>query len=611
MSAHEMVLLVFKVVGGLSLFIYGMHAMTCSLRAAAGNSLRTILAKATRSRLHGAAFGVAAGFLAHSGASIAMLAGFVDAGVMGLGAAMAPTFGANVGTSLSMQLVSFHVASYCWAAIGVGFLVKSLVPSERWGKVGEALMGFGLLFLGMDTISAGIAPHKDALAPFLSHVRGDTLGWRLAGVGISALLTALLTSSGAMIGLCFALVKAGVFTRFDQVAVVVLGAHVGTCIVPLLAALPMRIGGRRVAVAHLTFNVLNVALALALWDGFARACEASAPGNLLRQAANLHTFAMAAAAVLLLPVAGFYRRALVALTPSADPEPTPSFLEEKLLAKPEQALAAVIRELGRMGEICVDSMMINGELILAPTRRAQRRLHANEDVLNEVRRSMDDYLERLTKRYLSRRQMLFLQHLDRCAKDIERIGDHLEHIGETSVERFKVADALLPEDLFRTWFTLFCSAKHVVALMARSFDPDNRSFQATALEILRARDAYAIQSMDAKAEFSGAAREKRITPAGGYYLGRYVEDLDRLVRRAKSIALAERNPDFRVKPAKLEKDARDAMDYVVPALVDAREYLELLRREAPYEDVEWNDNEAESVPEQSPHRAPPDETDPA
>ncbi len=259
MSTYEISMLLFQVLGGLSLFIYGMHIMTGSLRTAAGSSLRTILARATRSRVHGAIFGTAVGFLAHSGAAVAMLAGFINAGVMTLEQAIAPVFGANIGTSLSMQLISFHIADYCWAAIGIGFLLDALIPSDRWRKLGGALIGFGLLFLGMDTISSGIAPHKDALAPFLSHIRGDVWTYRLLGVGISALLTALLTSSGAMIGLCFALVTAGVFTRFDQVAVVVLGAHIGTCIVPIMAAIPMRIGAWRAAIAHLFFNLLNVA----------------------------------------------------------------------------------------------------------------------------------------------------------------------------------------------------------------------------------------------------------------------------------------------------------------------------------------------------------------
>ena len=606
LSVGEIVLVVFQVLGGLSLFIYGMFAMTRSLRAAAGSSLRTILARATHSRVHGAVFGTVFGFLAHSGAAVAMLASFINAGVMTLEQAIAPVFGANIGTSLSTQLISLNLTQYCWVAIGTGFLLGALIPSERWRKLGDALIGFGLLFLGMQTISTGIAPHKEALTPLLSMLRGDTLGYRLMGIGISAVFTAILTSSGAMIGLCFALITAGVFTRFDQAAVVVLGATIGTTIVPIMASISMRIGARRAAIAHLMFNVFNVTLALLAWPWVVKICEASSPGNLLRQAANLQTFNMVAGTLLYLPFIKFYTHLVRWVTPSKEPTPAPSYLDTKLLAKPEQALAAVIRELRRMAEVCVDSMMLIGELILEPTRNTLRRLLSNEEIINEVRESMRDYFSKLTKLYLSRRQTIFLQHLDRCMKDIERIGDHLTHIGETSVERFKIPEAMIPEDVFHAWFTLFITARRVIALMAQSFDPDMDSFQDTALKILRARDAYMMQSMDAKALFVNAAREQRITPVGGYYLSRYIEDLDRLVRRAKSIAFAERQPDFWVKQTKLDRDARAASTFVPPEPVSVKQYMGLLLDETTLDDLDLPEDSSD-IPFQSPHLPPPDE----
>jgi Na+/phosphate symporter len=357
----------------------------------------------------------------------------------------------------------------------------------------------------------------------------------------------------------------------------------------------------------LFFNLLNVALALLAFPLVVRIVEASAPGNLVRQTANLQMFLMLGGTLLYLPFIKLFTRLVLLATPSKQPTPEPSFLDDKLLAKPEQALAAVIQELRRMAEVCVDSMMLNGELILHPTRQLFRRLLSNEKVINEVRLSMGEYLNRLTQRYLSRRQTLFLQHLDRCMKDIERIGDHIAHIGKTSVERFKDANAMVPEDLFHTWFTLFCTAKRVIGLMARSFNSDSNAFQNTALQILHARDAYIIQSMDAKAKFAAAARDKRIAPIGGYHFSRYIEDLDRLVRRAKSIAFAERQPDFWVKTAKLTRQAKAAPAYTPPSLVDPKEYLELLQRESPFDNDDLPEDSPVNLPAQSPHQTPPDE----
>lgn len=604
MKTSEVILMLFQVLGGLSLFIYGMNGMTGNLRAAAGNSLRDILAKATRSPVHGVVFGVVVGFLAHSGAAISMLAGFINAGVMSLIQSLAPIYGANIGTSLSSQVISFNITQYCWVAIGIGFLARSFIRSERWSKLGDAGIGFGLLFLGMATISHAIAPHKELLAPYLSGIRGDVWTWRLAGVGISTVLTALLTSSGAMIGLTFALATAGVFTEFHQVAVIILGAMVGTCIVPVMASLPMRIAAKRAALAHVLFNVVNVGLALAAWPWLMRFCEWSAPGNLVRQGANLHVLLMTAGTLVMLPLSRAFMRFILWITPSKEPEPDPSFLEEKLLVKPEAALEAVIKELRRMAKICVDSMMVNGHLILEPSQPLYRKLMANEEVINEIRHSMEAYLGRLTRRYLSRRQTLFVQHLHSCMKDIERIGDHLAHIGDTSVERMRIKGALVPEDLFKTWFMLFCSAKRVIAMMADSFGQTDEPFQKTALKILRARDAYMIQSMDAKADFVGASREKRISPVAGYYLNRYVEDLDRLVRRAKSVAFSERQPDFWVKQTKLEKSVGDPGEYEPAKPVDPSAYLKMLRQATPFDDSDLPEEITSHIPARAPHSAP-------
>ena len=608
MTTSELIMVLFQVLGGLSLFIYGMHVMTGSVREVAGSSLRKILSRATKSPVHGLTLGIAVGFLAHSAAAVTMIASFINAGVMTLAQSIAPVFGANIGTSLSTQLVSLNIGDYCWAVIGIGFLVEALVPSTRWRKLGNALIGFGLLFLGMETISAGIKPHADLLAPWLAKLQGDGIGIRLLAVGVSTVLTALLTSSGAMIGVCFGLVGAGVYTNLEQVAPIVLGALIGTCIVPVMASLSMRIGARRAAWAHVLFNVLNVAIALAMWPALMWLCKVTAgDGNLMRQVANLHTFAMTIGALVILPFTRWFSLLLLKLIPSKEAEPAPSFLEDKLLGHPEQALTAAIRELHRMGDLCVDSMVINGKMMLGPNRILERALATNEDTINEVRQSMQDYLGRLARRTLSRRQTLFVQHLARCMKDIERIGDHLTHIGRISVERYAQDAAIVPEALFRTWFMLFCSAKRVVSLMARSFDPD-ADFQKTALEILRARDAYAIQSMDAKADFVGAARDQQITSVAGFYLSRYIENLDRLVRRAKSIALAERQPDFWVKAARFDRESVERTDFTPQARVDAAEYLALLAKENPLAEDEADAGIAEiephNAPAQNPHQAP-------
>ena len=584
MEAREWILFVFRVIGGMSLFIYGMHVMTRGLRDAAGGALRVVLARTGRSRVQGLLLGSLVGFLAHSGAATTMVAGFVNAGLMNLTESIPPMLGANVGTALSMQLISFDIGHYSWLAIGLGFIISAVFPNPRLKAAGHALLGFGLLFLGMTTISEAMAPHKDLLIPWLQRIQGDTWQGRLFGVGLSALLTALVTSSGAVIGLCFALIKAGVLVRFEQVFPIVLGAHIGTCIVALTASASMNIEARRSALGHLVFNLFNVGLALAAYPVI-RSLMTWASADLTRQAANLHLFVMVCASLLVLPVSPLTVYLLRFLWPSRTPIPEPSYLKDDLLDRPEQALCASVRELRRMARLCVRCMDTNGTIMLKGSRSDLRRLYADEEIINEVKLAMSQYLSQLAAYSLSRRQTLFMQHLDRCMKDIERIGDHLASMGTTSIERWKNPAAIAPEPIFQTWFDLFCGAKKVLILVEDSLDADRDSFQERALTILQARDCYMIMSMDAKAEFAGAAAEKTITPIAGYFLNRYVADLDRLVKHAKSIAFAERQPDFRIKHAEMDRRSAPVGPHTPAVLADAVLYLEQLRK------AEWVDDD--------------------
>ncbi|HNR94783.1 MAG TPA: Na/Pi symporter [Kiritimatiellia bacterium] len=577
MSIQEWMLFAFRVIGGMSLFIFGMHVMTQGLRAAAGEALRVILARAARRRWEGLLLGALVGFLAHSGAATTMVAGFVNAGLMTLAESLPPMLGANVGTALSMQLISFHIGHYCWMAIGIGYIMSAVAPGRRVRESGHALLGFGLLFLGMTTISEAMAPQKELLAPLLKHIHGETWSGRLAGVGLSTLLTALVTSSGAVIGLCFALISAGVCTSFEQIFPIVVGAHIGTCIVAMTASAAMNVEARRSALGHLVFNIFNVALALAAYPVIARVMQLGG-FSLSRQAANLHLLVMAVSALLVLPVTPLMARLLRVLWPSREPPAEPSYLKDELIERPEQALCATVRELRRAARICVQCMDNNAGVMLKGSRRNLRRLYADEAVINEVKIAMNYFLSRLTARRLTRRQTLFMQHLHRCMKDIERIGDHLTALADISIARLKIPAAIVDESIFRIWYDLFLAARQVLIAVEQSLDADAGDFQVRALDILNARDCYAIMSMDAKAEFAGAVADKKITASGGYFFNRYITDLDRLVRHAKNIAFSERQQDFRIKPEHFDETASPVSLQAPANLARAESYLAELQK---------------------------------
>jgi phosphate:Na+ symporter len=569
--------LVFTVLGGLGLFILGMGIMSDGLRIAAGSGLRTLLSKATANRFAGLALGTLLGFLVHSSAASVMLVGFLNAGLMNLAQAIAPMLGTNLGTSLSMQLVSFRLADYCYVGIVAGLAVQMAVPNPRAKSIGRALLGFGLLFLGMKTMSAAIAPHRDLLRHYLTAIDGHTFSGRLLGVGLAFALTAIIQSSGATIGMAFALADAGVFDSLWQTYPVVIGAQIGTCATALLGSIGAGIDARRAAAGNLLTNVANAGLSIALAPLWVPLFARTSP-DLVRQTANAHTLLMLQNCAVFLPIVPIYARGLRILFPSRLPPPEPSHLRPDLLDYPEQAIAACLRELRRVARLCRQSLQLAGEtLLFAHAAKDVQTIRLNEQAINEIKRAMKDYLADLTRRHLSKRQAILVQHVDRCMSDLERIGDHVETLCNVSLRRRRIPAAIVDRLSFSLFFQLYEAALHVLKLLAQSFDPDRDDIPAVADRILLARDDYAQASQTVRVHFNEEVSARAMTPAAGIFFAEYMAALDRIVRHARNVALAEKQPQFWIKRQKLEKRVGLAPDPAQDVLVDPREYLPRLR----------------------------------
>jgi phosphate:Na+ symporter len=563
MTTYQIFMLVFSILGGLALFIFGMKLMTEGLRKAAGDGLRNILAKATKTRLAGLALGTLAGFLIHSSGTTVMLVGFVNAGLIQLKQSIAPVFGSNLGTTLSMQAISFKIGAYCYVAITLGFLCNVLLPGTRGKQIGIALLGFGMLFLGMNTMSEAIKPYRAELQPLLAAVDGGNLKGMVIGMGLSLAVTLVIQSSGATIAMCFALIAAGVFSRLEQVYPIVLGAHLGTCITAQLASIGTSIDARRCAGAHLLFNILNVALAVALCPYIIQIVEKSS-GDLLRQTANLHTFIMLAACILLLPFIRPMTWFLCKVVRSSEPEPEPSFLDNQLIHTPEKAIRAGIQELQRLMRLGSKSLSLNVDLILDGQRKKRRKIQRIENVIDEIKPAMVQFLKTLTKRELTRRQSIMVQHLARCISDVERIGDHLDHMSEVSIQRHKVEAALFGRELLDELFARHQGVQEILDRITESLDPDKEQFDSEAESILQLMRGYHEESAKTRELFNQRIAEYKVNPAAGLFYDSYLDIFDRIVRHARSIALTESKPTFWIKSYKLDREAGSDPNYPIP-----------------------------------------------
>lgn len=579
LGPQQLFFLVFQVLGGLGLFIFGMNIMSESLRVMAGNGLRTMLSKATSNRFAGLALGTTMGALIHSSAASVMLVGFINAGLMSLPQAIAPMLGTNLGTSLSMQLVSFRLTDYCFAVIAVGIIIQMAIPNPRAKAMGRVLIGFGLLFLGMKTMSDAIAPHRELLRQYLVGIDGHTLSGRLLGVGLAFALTAIIQSSGATIGMSFALTTAGVFDSLWQVYPIVIGAQIGTCATALLGSIGASIDARRAAVANLMTNVFNAILSIFLAPLWIPLFSATSP-DVVRQIANTHTLLMIQNCCVFMPIIPLYARFIRKVVPSRHPPPEPSYLHPELLDYPEKAIYASIRELQRVARICAKSLRLAGQTVLfAHTSQDVHTIKLNERAINEIKQAMKNYLANLTKRYLSKRQAVLIQYIDRCMTDLERIGDHIDTIGDLSLRRQKIPEAIVDPESFDTLFQLYETALHLIKLIIDSFDPDQKDFLAVAQQILQTREDYMQISQHTRTLYTDKVSQRLITPIAGIFFSEYIGTLDRIVKHCKSIALVEMKPQFWVKHTKLGKKVDLAPLVEQQKLVDPETYETRLQEE--------------------------------
>lgn len=536
------------------MFIFAIRLMTGSLNAAAGPTLRRGIHVATRGPLRGMALGTSLGFLLHSGAATCLFVGFLNAGLLTLTQAVAPVVGANLGTTLSMQLVSFKMGDFYFVPIILGVTLSLALPRRPYEQAGAALVGFGLLFLGMGMMSDAVSPHREFFTPWLASTRDPGWTGQLVAIGIGAFATFAIQSSGATLGILFALSDAGIFHHLDQIFPLVLGAHIGTCSTALMGSMGTSITARRGALAHLMFNVLTTVVCLAIAPWLLKVV-AGTTDSLTRQTANLHTAIMVVGAVWALPLRTPLARLVELLTPSKSPAPDSSFLDASLLEKPEQAIYQSLRELQRVARMCQVSFRLNAQIMFRMDRKKLLIVRRTEDAVDEIQRAMRRFLAGLTSRYLSRRQSILLQHLNRCMIDIERIGDHNDNLADLAENRHRTQNAYIPTEAQDLLFGLFESADHVLKLVIESLDPETTNFQATAQGILQARDRYAELSLNAKSIFAERIVAHTYPPLVGIFLSDYVAEFDRIVRHSKMIALAESQPWFWIKRQKLDRVA--------------------------------------------------------
>ena len=427
--------LVMKLFGGLALFLFGIDQMSDGLKAVAGNRMATLLGSMTRNRFLGGITGAfVTAILNSSSVTTVLVVGFTTAGIMTLQQSIGVIMGANIGSTMTAQIVAFNVTQYAMLPIAIGFGMTFFGKNESTKHGGAMLFGLGLLFGGMGIMSEAMYPLR-SFPPFLDLMA--RMENPLLGILVGAGFTALVQSSAATTGIAIVMAAEGLMSLPAGIALA-LGANIGTCATALLAAIGKPVAARRAAGAHVLFNVLGVLIWLPIIGLLAQMATAASPlhpelvgaarmaEEVPRQIANAHTIFNVANTVIFIWFTGFFARVVEKLVPErvvvTKEIIAPKFLDDALLATPMLAMRAARFEGHRMGEIALEMVDGVGPAIRSRDVRQFDAIEKKDDQIDVLKEKIMEYLGEIYGQQLTSDESRRLLRLMRGVDEVQRIG---------------------------------------------------------------------------------------------------------------------------------------------------------------------------------------------
>jgi len=425
--------------GGLALFLAGLEVLSEGLKKAAGNALRDILEKLTVNRFMGALTGAfVTGVLNSSSVTTVLVVGFVTAGVMTLAQSVGVIMGANIGSTVTAQILAFNVAAYSLIPVALGFFMFFSAKNERTKYFGMMIMGLGLVFYGMGLMSEGMTPLR-TYEPFMEILA--KMENPLLGILAGAIFTGLVQSSAATVGIAIAMASEGLLTLPAGIALA-LGANIGTCVTALLAALGKPTEAVRAAVVHISFNILGVLIWLPflnLLADFAIAVSPATSGlegkaaltaEVPRQIANANTLFNVINTLVFIGFTTWFARLAEKLIPErAAPEDViiaPEFLHEDALEAPSIALENARHEIHRAGVIALEMMDDLRAALEAHSRDKLDEVVRRDDAVDILETEIIKYLGHVRQAMLTEDESATLEALMASMINLESVADVME-----------------------------------------------------------------------------------------------------------------------------------------------------------------------------------------
>ena len=442
---------ILTLLAGIGIFLIACQMMSTNLESASSTKLKKLFAKASKSRLLGVGIGaLGTAAIQSSGATTVMTIGFVNAGIISLSQAATIIYGANIGTTITAQIVALGMfgsnalsTTVIFSAFaGMGAFLSLFSRQDKWRTMGGVLAGFGMLFVGLSLMSSSMGEFAalDGVKTFLAKIENPILL-----VLIGAIFTAIIQSSSVMTSIALTMVVTGLIT-LEQGIFLTMGSNIGSCVVAIIAGIASGKNAKRTALIHLLFNCSGVLLflivgwLLGLFSGgainFGVMFENMFPGVPQTQLAMFHTFFNVCTVIVILPLNETLVKLVCRLIPDAASDAEENafklrYVDENMLRTPPLAVEQVKNEIIRMSHLAMDNFDRSIEIITSLNFSKRGVFDKTEEEINFINRALVDFVVKLSnKSALSERDHIYLSTTFRSIRDIERIGDYAENIVE-------------------------------------------------------------------------------------------------------------------------------------------------------------------------------------
>lgn len=437
---------ILTLIAGVGVFLIGCNFMSSNLESLGSRKMKALFAKASKSKLVGVGVGtVTTAVIQSSSATSVMVIGFVNAGIMTLAQAATVIFGANIGTTVTGQLVALGMfgdsaisTSVIFATFaGIGAFMLAFAKKDGTRKIGGIFAGFGMIFVGLSLMSGSMKDFSEfeGVKSFLAVIKNPVL---LVLIGTA--LTAVLQSSSVMTSLAITMVVSGLIS-LNQGIYITMGANVGTCITALIAGIAANRNAKRTALIHVIFNVSGVLvfMLIGLFMGFGGLdfgvlFERMFPGATQIQLAMFHTIFNVATVIIILPLTNLLVKAVTKIIPDKKGQKTDGphlyFVDDHMLATPPIAVQQTKNEIINMAEIAVSNFNLSCNIVCSLDFTDIEKFRSNEKELDFINRALFDFIVKLQRLKLNEKDRIFLSTALHSISDLERVGDYAENIIE-------------------------------------------------------------------------------------------------------------------------------------------------------------------------------------